>query len=89
MLPILEEGDWVIVNPHFQDHELEKGMICVANHPFITNKKVVKYIKEIDDQNQRVYLLGANPQASTDSRSYGWIKIDEIFAIVQSKILYK
>ena len=85
MTPILEEGDWIIVNPHFQVQEIKKGMICVANHPFITSKKVVKYINDID-QDGRVFLLGANPSASTDSRSYGWIKNDEIFAIVQSKI---
>lgn len=87
MQPILENGDWIIINPHFQNENLKKGMICIANHPFVSGKKVVKYIDDID-QDGRVFLLGANPRASTDSRSFGWIKNDQIFAIVQSKIFF-
>ena len=87
MQPILENGDWIIIKTRFQANEIKKGMICIANHPFITGKKVVKYIDDID-QNGRVFLLGANPRASTDSRSFGWIKNDQIFAIVQSKIFF-
>jgi nickel-type superoxide dismutase maturation protease len=87
MQPILENGDWIIIDPHFQKDEIQKGMICIANHPFITGKKVVKYIDDVDQDGQ-VFLLGANPRASTDSRSFGWIKKEQIFAIVQSKIFF-
>lgn len=85
MAPILENGDLIIVKTDFQEHEIKIGVICVADHPFISSKKVVKYIQDID-KDGRVFLKGANPQESTDSRSFGWIQREKIFAVMQSKI---
>lgn len=43
----------------------------------------VEVLKRIHDLKEDVvYLLGDNPQESTDSRHYGWLPINRIIAVV-------
>jgi phage repressor protein C with HTH and peptisase S24 domain len=43
----------------------------------------VELIKRVDKlEGGRVYLLGDNPEESTDSRHYGWLPVAAVLAVV-------
>lgn len=77
MLPVLKNGDGIIVNP---DLKPETGDIILFNHPFIQNLKVVKRILEITSEGNFI-VRGDNPQESTDSRSYGAILAKDVLGV--------
>jgi type IV secretory pathway protease TraF len=67
------------------------GQIVVAKrakHPRIGDVVIVKHhkvehIKRVSDLNEdEVFLLGDNPNESTDSREYGWVPKDSILGVV-------
>jgi hypothetical protein len=56
---------------------LKVGSVVIFKHD---NKEKIKRISEIKDG--KLYLLGDHPDASTDSRSFGWIDTDAVVAKV-------
>ncbi len=82
MLPCLKNGDEVIIKPKAK---LKIGDIVLANHPYKTSVKIVKRVSGIDE-NGRFFLLGDNPEESTDSRTFGPISADKILGTVASKV---
>ncbi len=56
---------------------LKVGSVVIFEHD---NKEKIKRISEIKDG--KLYLLGDHPEASTDSRNFGWIETDVVVAKV-------
>ncbi len=67
MNPTLEDGEVVLVD---KNARIEIGDIVVARHPFEIGTEVVKRVERINDR-EHYFLVGDNPQFSTDSRDYG------------------
>lgn len=65
MEPTLKKGKVIAVS---EARNFDAGDVVVA---FVDNKEVIKRISKYEKG--KVYLLGDNPDASTDSRTYGWI----------------
>ena len=72
MEPTLHEGDIIIATKKFS---LKKGSLIIAK---IGDREVVKRIADVKDS--KVYIIGDNPNYSTDSRSYGWLSKEQIIA---------
>lgn len=53
------------------------GDVVIVQHRHI---ELIKRVSELTSE--RVYLLGDNPDASTDSRHYGWLPIGSIIGVV-------
>jgi nickel-type superoxide dismutase maturation protease len=78
MLPSLKSGDTVIVAP---SSKVKLGDIGAAAHPFKQSVTVIKRVESIDS-NSRFVLIGDNPEASTDSRTFGSVPAEDIFGKV-------
>jgi nickel-type superoxide dismutase maturation protease len=56
------------------------GDVVIVRHHHL---ELIKRISQIDGD--RVYLLGDNPDESTDSREYGWLSVASVMGIVLGK----
>ncbi len=74
MLPTLKPGQLVF---GFRSQAAETGNVVVFRH---NGLEKIKRVAKVDDD--KVYLLGDNPDHSTDSRQFGWISKKEIMAKV-------
>jgi phage repressor protein C with HTH and peptisase S24 domain len=72
MTPTLRAGQIVIVSGRFA--HLRPRDIVVIRHAGLEK---IKRISQIDPL-RGVFVVGDNLQASTDSRSFGWLDFDEI-----------
>ena len=68
MNPTLKDGEVVLVNRDAA--EIAVGDIVVAKHPLEQNSEVVKRVERINERGH-YFLVGDNPDDSTDSRHYG------------------
>lgn len=75
MEPTLRTGRLVIATQKFAS--IDKGMLVIAN---VKSREIIKRVSEIKDK--KVYLLGDNPNESTDSRSLGWVDVNAILGVV-------
>lgn len=68
MLPTFRDGDEVLVAVG-EKRPFSPGDIVIAHHPL----KAMKLIKRVDRvlEDGRLFLLGDNPAASSDSRAFG------------------
>ena|SRR5215213_6727939 len=82
MLPILKDGDVVLVNPYAAP---QTGDIVLARHPFKKSVRIIKRIKEISPEG-RYFLVGDNAEESTDSRSFGTIPAKDILGKAVSRL---
>ncbi|HEY4160589.1 MAG TPA: S26 family signal peptidase [Candidatus Saccharimonadales bacterium] len=74
MAPALLPGQLVVGR---YTRELQPGDVVIVSH------NGLEKIKRIErQQGDLLYLLGDNPAASTDSRSFGWVQSDSIVAKV-------
>lgn len=74
MVPALAPGQLVVGR---YTRELRPGDVVIVSH------NGLEKIKRIEkQQGDLLYLLGDNPAASTDSRSFGWVQADTIVAKV-------
>jgi len=74
MAPALMPGQLVVGR---YTRELQPGDVVIVSH------NGLEKIKRIEKrQGDLLYLLGDNPAASTDSRSFGWVQADTIVAKV-------
>lgn len=87
MLPLLKPGDEILINPYAYQQSLpEIGDIVVTIHPQKDNLAIVKRVTAIaPDDNY--FLTGDNLDASTDSRTWGTIKLQNIIGKVTSIFL--
>lgn len=75
MTPKLNPGQLLLATPLFR--RLRPGQVVIINHG---GKQKVKRIERIDDN--RVFVIGDNLSASTDSRHFGWLELHQIIARV-------
>lgn len=82
MAPTLREGDVVLVE---RCSTVKIGEIVIARHPYKQSVKVLKRIGEINASGDYI-LVGDNPAASTDSRTFGPIRRSQIIGNVTRRL---
>ena len=75
MAPKLRPGQWVMATPLFR--KLRPGQVVIVER---NNKELIKRIERIEDG--KLFLIGDNLPASTDSRQLGWLDEQEVVARV-------
>ena len=73
MLPVLPPGTLVVGIRHFR--RLKPGHVVVVIHD---GKEKIKRIDQIKDN--QVYVLGDHGDGSSDSRHFGWLKVESVKA---------
>lgn len=85
MLPLLQPQEEVLADPRaYRRVAPEPGDIVVAEHPDRPNFRLVKRVLFVRDNGDCV-LVGDNPEASTDSRTFGAVPAHKILGRVTSR----
>lgn len=74
MHPALPHGKLIVAS---RIKKPQIGDVVIVKHHRVEVLKRVHDLKE-----NQVYLLGDNPEESTDSRHYGWLPLSRIIAVV-------
>ena len=82
MNPTLRDGEVVLVD---REAEIEVGDIVVAKHPIEQISEVVKRVERINERGH-YFLVGDNPDDSTDSRHYGAVTREYIRGKVVARL---
>jgi hypothetical protein len=77
MSPKLNPGQLLLATPLFR--RLHPGQVVIVDHD---GREKVKRIERIDEDKDRVFVIGDNLEASTDSRHFGWLDPQQIVARV-------
>jgi nickel-type superoxide dismutase maturation protease len=81
MLPLLEPGTEVLINPRAYCHQLpQAGDLVVAYHPRQPGLRLIKWVVYVDLEG--CFLKGLNSAASNDSREFGLVACTEILGRV-------
>jgi phage repressor protein C with HTH and peptisase S24 domain len=75
MCPKLQPGQVLLATPLFR--RIQPGEVVIIDHD---GKEKVKRVEEV--QGDRVFVIGDNLSASTDSRHFGWLRREEVVARV-------
>ena len=81
MEPTLQQGTVVLVQ---RSVSVNIDDIVLCRHPYKSDTQILKRVTETRDDG--VFLLGDNPIASTDSRSFGVVPWQHIIGRVTSKM---
>ena len=85
MEPSLFEGDELLVNPYaYRWRRPSVGDVVLIQHPLRSDLRAVKRVAERREGG--LWLLGDNPPASTDSRSYGLVPDTKLLGRVVRRI---
>jgi nickel-type superoxide dismutase maturation protease len=82
MNPTLKDGEVVLVD---READIEVGDIVVAKHPIEQISEVVKRVSRINERGH-YFLIGDNPDDSTDSRHYGAVTREYIKGKVVARL---
>lgn len=82
MNPTLKDGEVVLVD---REATIEIGDIVVAKQPTDQNSEVVKRVARINERGH-YFLVGDNPDDSTDSRHYGAVRREYIRGKVVARL---
>jgi hypothetical protein len=77
MSPKLNPGQLLLATPLFR--RLHPGQVVIVDHG---GREKVKRIERIDEDKDRVFVIGDNLGASTDSRHFGWLDPHQVVARV-------
>jgi phage repressor protein C with HTH and peptisase S24 domain len=75
MTPKLHPGQLIVATPIVR--RLYPGQVVIVEQD---NKELIKRIERIEDD--RIFVIGDNLDASTDSRQFGWLSRNAIVARV-------
>ena len=85
MSPVLASGEEVFVDPGaYRKSPPRVGDVVLSAHPFRTDTQLIKSVRGVTADGA-VVLIGENPSASTDSRSFGPVPADHIRGRVVSR----
>ncbi len=86
MLPSLKPGEEILVNLSAYRKSLPQvGDVVVAIHPDRPNFEIVKRVKIIKE-NGYCFLIGDNALESSDSRSFGFVNLENLIGKVTSRL---
>lgn len=75
MLPVLPPGTYVYGSRYYKKLSIGDTVIFVHD-----GKEKIKRISKTDGS--RLYVIGDHPEASVDSRQFGWIERSDVLAKV-------
>ena len=75
MAPMLTPGQLIIATPWFR--KLKPGQVVILEK---NQRELVKRIERIEQD--KLFVIGDNLDASTDSRQFGWLDIQHVTARV-------
>lgn len=75
MAPMLKPGQLILATP--LRRRLRVGQVVVLRK---NNRELIKRIERIEYD--KVFVIGDNPDASTDSRQFGWLDMSTVVARV-------
>jgi nickel-type superoxide dismutase maturation protease len=78
MLPLLKPQEEVLIDPKIDPNQPPKaGEIVVAQHPTQNNLQLIKRVASVSEDGS-LFLEGDNWKESTDSRTFGTVKLEQI-----------
>ncbi len=87
MQPTLHEGDEVLVDSSaYRRRAPQPGDLVLVRHPLVLDTKLVKRIEAVDGRTGELELVGDNPDASTDSRSFGALPPSLLLGRITSRL---
>ena len=87
MLPLLQPEEEILIDPSaYQKHKPQINDVILTNHPYNARLKIVKRVAQVADDNS-YYLIGDNPEESTDSRHWGRINRQKIIGRVTNRFI--
>ncbi len=84
MAPLLPEGSWILATDGRGRPPL--GAVVVAVHPQRPGMELVKRVAAVDADRGLVWLSGDNAAASTDSETFGPVRVDAIRGRVRLRL---
>ena len=75
MEPMLSPGQLILATPLFR--RLRPGQVVVLRK---NSRELIKRIERLDSD--KIFVIGDNPDSSTDSRQFGWLDISTVIARV-------
>ena len=85
MSPLLKPGEEILIDQRaYRRLPPEIGDLVVARHPEDRDLQLVKWVAAVREDGS-CFLLGDNPSASTDSRSFGIVSLKLILGRVTSR----
>ena len=79
MAPTLLPGEWLVVEQRAYTRRTPRvGEIVLASDPRDPSRELIKRVAALDADTGLVELAGDAPQASTDSRTFGWLPTGSI-----------
>ena len=82
MQPTLRSGSLVIARRLKVGTRLRPGDVVVVRHPERADLEIIKRVHSIDAAGT-IFLIGDNPAASSDSRTFGAVTREQIVALVR------
>ncbi len=81
MNPTFKNGDKIIFE-ELNNQKISPDDLILCYHPYISNKKIVKRVKNITVDGN-IFIEGDNKKSSSDSRSFGTINKQSIIALAK------
>ncbi len=85
MMPLLQPGEEILVDIKAYEKKLPQlGDLVIAVHPNYPNLRLIKRVAQVSEDGY-CFLIGDNTSASTDSRSFGLVALEQIVGRVTSR----